>query len=177
MYYQFNGQMMDVKAIFKSQKKRRGRSRYLLSVLVEAVTEGEESIPVKLVYVRNRRKHKDFLVLASTDTQLSEDEIIRLYGKRWSIEVYFKMCKQYLRLAKYQGLSYDGIFAHTACVAIGYSLLAVKHREQEDDRTLGELFYLMVDELAYITFTEAIRQKVFWENCHPAIRKPAIRNS
>lgn len=70
------------------------------------------------------------------------------------------MCKQYLRLAKYQGLSYDGIFAHTACVAIGYSLLAVQHREQADDRTLGELFYLMVDELAEITFTEAIQQLI-----------------
>uniref|UniRef100_UPI002FBE8D2A IS4 family transposase n=1 Tax=Sporolactobacillus sp. KGMB 08714 TaxID=3064704 RepID=UPI002FBE8D2A len=160
VYYRFNGQMMDVKAIFKAQKKRRGRSRYLLSVLVEAVVEGEKNIPLKLVYVRNRRKRKDYLVLASTDTQLSEDELIRLYGKRWSIEMYFKMCKQYLRLAKYQGLSYDGIFAHTACVAIGYSLLAVQHREQEDDRTLGELFYLMVDELADVTYIEAIQQLI-----------------
>ncbi|RYL96465.1 transposase [Sporolactobacillus sp. THM7-7] len=158
VHYRFNGQMMDVKAIFKAQKKRRGRSRYLLSVLVEAVVEGEAIVPLKLVYVRNRRKRKDYLVLASTDTQLSEDEVIQLYGKCWSIEVYFKMCKQYLRLAKYQGLSYDGIFAHTACVAIGYSLLAVQHREQEDDRTLGELFYLMVDELADISLAEAIRQ-------------------
>ncbi|MET1248136.1 transposase [Sporolactobacillus sp. STCC-11] len=159
-YYRFNGQMMDVKAIFKAQKKRRGRSRYLLSTIVEVVVEGGEPFPLKLVYVRNRRKRKEYLVLASTNTQLSEDEIIQLYGKRWSIEVYFKMCKHYLRLAKYQGLSYDGIFAHTACVAIGYSLLAVQHREQEDDRTLGELFYLMVDELADITFTEAIRQLI-----------------
>ncbi|MED4536936.1 transposase, partial [Heyndrickxia coagulans] len=70
------------------------------------------------------------------------------------------MCKQYLRLAKYQGLSYDGIFAHTALVAIGYSILAVQHREQVDDRTLGKLFYLMVDELTDITFAEAIQQLI-----------------
>lgn len=62
------------------------------------------------------------------------------------------MCKQYLRLVKYQGLSYDGIFAHTTYVATGYSFLAVQHLEQEDDRTLGERFYLMVNELAEITF-------------------------
>ncbi|MDL5041593.1 IS4 family transposase [Heyndrickxia coagulans] len=159
VYYQFNGGLMDVKTIFNTQKKRRGRSRYLLSVLVEAV-DGETSVPVKLVYIRNRNKRNDYLVLATTDTRLSEDEIIQLYGKRWSIEVYFKMCKQYLRLAKYQGLSYDGIFAHTALVAIGYSILAVQHREQVDDRTLGELFYLMVDELTDITFAEAIQQLI-----------------
>ncbi|MCI1575449.1 MAG: transposase [Heyndrickxia faecalis] len=159
VYYQFNGGLIDVKTIFNTQKKRRGRSRYLLSVLVEAV-DGETSVPVKLVYIRNRNKRNDYLVLATTDTRLSEDEVIQLYGKRWSIEVYFKMCKQYLRLAKYQGLSYDGIFAHTALVAIGYSILAVQHREQVDDRTLGELFYLMVDELTDITFAEAIQQLI-----------------
>lgn len=159
VYYRFNGEMMDVKTIFNTQKKRRGRSRYLLSVLVEAVVEGK-ALPVKLVYVRNRNKRNDYLVLATTGTRLSEDEVIQLYGKRWSIEMYFKMCKQYLRLAKYQGLSYDGIFAHTALVAIGYSILAVQHREQEDDRTLGELFYLMVDELSDITFAEAIQQLI-----------------
>lgn len=57
-------------------------------------------------------------------------------------------------------MSYDGIFAHTALVAIGYSILAVQHREQVDDRTLGELFYLMVDELTDITFAEAIQQLI-----------------
>ncbi|MFT8872271.1 MAG: transposase [Sporolactobacillus sp.] len=154
IFYRFSGQLMDAKDIFKTQKKRRGRSRYLLSVTVE----GDKALPFKLVYVRNRQKRNKYLVLASTDTQLSENEIIQLYGKRWSIEVYFKMCKQYLRLARYQGLSYDGIFAHTAFVAISYSLLAVQHREQADDRTLGELFYLMGDELADLSFTEAIRQ-------------------
>jgi len=64
-------------------------------------------------------------VLATTDTSLNEDEIIQLYGKRWSIEVYFKICKQHLRLAKYQGLSYYGIFAHTVTVAVSYLILAI----------------------------------------------------
>ncbi|MGO2853858.1 MAG: transposase, partial [Tetragenococcus koreensis] len=89
---------------------------------------------------------------------LNEDEIIQLYGKRWSIEVYFKICKQHLRLAKYQGLSYDGIFAHTITVAVSYLILAVQHREQADERTMGELFYLMIEELSDISFSEAIVQ-------------------
>ncbi|WP_317939557.1 transposase, partial [Tetragenococcus halophilus] len=93
-----------------------------------------------------------------TDLSLNEDEIIQLYGKRWSIEVYFKICKQHLRLAKYQGLSYDGIFAHTITVAVSYLILAVQHREQADERTMGELFYLMIEELSDISFSEAIVQ-------------------
>ncbi|MDT2661123.1 transposase [Enterococcus hulanensis] len=156
-YYEFNGKKMDVKEIFRSEKKRRGRSRYLLSVMASAVFEDGEKLPIKLVYVRNRSNRKDYLVLASTDVTLDEDEIIRLYGKRWSIEVYFKMCKQYLHLSKYQGIIYDGIFAHTVLVAISYMLLSLRQREEVDDRTIGELFYLTVDELADLTFVEAIR--------------------
>lgn len=89
--------------------------RNLLNVIVEAGAEGK-SFPVKLVYVRNRKKRKEYLVLAFMDTALIEDEIIQLYGRRWSTEVYFKMCKQYLQLAKFQGLSYVSIVVHTIVV-------------------------------------------------------------
>lgn len=75
-----------VKDIYAQNKKRRGRSRYLLSVTA-AIEDENGEIPVKFVFVRNRKKRKDYLVLASTDTSLSEDESIQLYGKRWDIEV------------------------------------------------------------------------------------------
>jgi hypothetical protein len=155
--YEFNGTLMNVKDIFKSQKKRRGRSRYLLSVKVNAIHD-DKKLPLKLVFVRNRNKRNEYLVLASTNTELSEDEIIRLYGKRWAIEVFFKMCKQHLRLAKYRGISYDGIFAHCTLVATSYIFLALRQREEVDDRTIGELFYLTVQELSDITFADAICQ-------------------
>ena len=153
--YRYEGKMLDVKTLFNRHKKRRGRSRYLLSIDVESVIDGK-AVPVKLVFVRNRNKRKDYLVLGTSDVRLTEDEVIQLYGRRWSIEVYFKMCKQHLRLAKYQGISYDGITAHTVTVAVGYMILAVQNREETDPRTIGELFFLMVSELSDLTFAEAI---------------------
>ena len=45
-------------------------------------------------------KNRGRLALLCTDTALADEEIIRLYGKRWDIEVFFKMCKQHLRGAK-----------------------------------------------------------------------------
>lgn len=51
---------------------------------------------LKVVYVRNRNKRKEYLCLISTDTNLDENETIRIYGKRWDIEVFFKVCKSYL---------------------------------------------------------------------------------
>ena len=38
------------------------------------------------------------LALLSTDITIADEEMIRLYGKRWDIEVFFKMCKQHLKM-------------------------------------------------------------------------------
>ena len=157
IHYRFNGEEKScVKEIFKANKKRRGRSRYLLSVEIEVFKENE-SIPARLVYVRNRQKRKDWLVLISTDMSLTEDEIIRLYGKRWDIEVFFKVCKSYLRLAKEcRSLSYDAMTAHVAIVFSRYMMLSLEGRLQEDDRSLGEIFFYISDELADITWEQSL---------------------
>ena len=73
-------------------------------------------------------------------------------------EVFFKVCKSYLRLEKdCRALSYDAITAHTAIVFARYMLFAVEERRSKDDRTIGELFYLCIDELADIKYQEALR--------------------
>ena len=151
--YLFNGESRNIKQIYAASKKRRGRSRYLLSVKVKVVRENT-TVDARIVCVRNRSKAKDWLALICTDMSLSEQEIIRIYGKRWDIEVFFKTCKDSLQLSKeYHGLSYDGMTAHVAMVFARYMLLAVAKRDSEDDRTLGELFYITVAELEDITYS------------------------
>ena len=154
--FTYQGERLNVKEIYSRNRKRRGRSRYLLSVSVDVEKDGE-SIPVKLVYVRNKGNRRDYLVLISTDTQLSEEEIIRIYGKRWDIEVFFKACKSYLNLVKeYRGISYDAMNAHVAIVFSRYMMLSVAQRENEDDRTICELCFCLLDEMEDITFSRSM---------------------
>ncbi len=154
--YLYNGEKLNVKEIYSRNKKRRGRSRYLLSVPVTVEKDGE-SIPAKFVYVRNKSKRKDWLALVSTDTELSEEEIIRVYGKRWDIEVFFKACKSYLNLVKeYRGISYDAMNAHVAIVFSRYMMLSVAQRENEDDKTICELCFCLLDEMEDITFSRSM---------------------
>lgn len=139
MFFQYNGKDMSLPSIYNLNKKRRGRSKYLLSVIVDVIKDGE-SIPAKVVYVRNRNKRKEYLCLISTDTTLDEDEIIRIYGKRWDIEVFFKVCKSYLRLSKEcNALSYDAMTAHTAIVFTRYMMLSLESRESNDNRSIKKL--------------------------------------
>ncbi len=155
MFFRYNGEDMSLISIYGKNKKRRGRSRYLLSVLVDVVKDGE-SIPAKVVYVRNRNKRKEYLCLICTDTTLDENEIIRIYGKRWDIEVFFKVCKSYLNLSREcNSLSYDAMTAHTVVVFTRYMMLSLESRESGDNRSLGELFLYFSDEMADITWIQA----------------------
>lgn len=158
--YFYNGKSLDIKQIFAACKKRRGRSRYLLSVNVKVGQDknGKNGLDAKIVCVRNRNNRKDWIAIICTNVALSENDIIRIYGHRWDIEVFFKTCKSSLLLRKeYHGLSYDGLTAHVAMVFTRYMLLAVSKRDNEDERTLGELFYLMIAEVADITYHESMQ--------------------
>ena len=165
MHYLYNGVMQPLTEIYKQNKKRRGRSKYLLSVEI-AVVKDDVSIPARIIYVRNKHKRKDYLALITTDMDISEEEVIRIYGKRWDIEVFFKVCKSYLKLSKEcNSLSYDAMNAHIAIVFTRYMMLAVENRQVTDNRTLGEIFYLMSDELSDITWIEAFHMiiQIFME--------------
>lgn len=75
MFFRYNNEDMPLTSIYKKNKKKRGRSKYLLSVMIEIVKDGGV-IPAKVVYVQNRNKKKDCLCLISTDISLNEEEIL-----------------------------------------------------------------------------------------------------
>ena len=153
--YLYCGEQLNIKEIYSRNKKRRGRSKYLLSV--DVMVGKENPIPAKIVCVRNKANRRDWLAFICTDTTLSEEEIIRIYGKRWQIEVFFKTCKSMLNLiGECHSLSYDALTAHVAIVFTRYMLLAMEQRQNEDQRTLGELFFFLVDEMADITFNRSL---------------------
>ena len=153
--YSYCGEQLNIKEIYSRNKKRRGRSKYLLSV--DVMVGKENPIPAKIVCVKNKANRKEWLAFICTDTTLSEEEIIRIYGKRWQIEVFFKTCKSMLNLiGECHSLSYDALTAHVAIVFTRYMLLAMEQRQNEDQRTLGELFFFLVDEMADITFNRSL---------------------
>lgn len=84
------------------------------------------------------------------------DTLAQAYRQRWDIEVFFKTCKSYLHLRSYHGLSYDALTAHVDFVFTRYMLLSVAKRNDEDMRTLGELFYMMVEEMTDVTFHKSM---------------------
>ena len=72
--------------------------------------------------------------------------------------MFFKTCKSYLQLVtECHSLSYDALTAHVAIVFTRYLMIAMEQRRNEDERTLGELFFFFKDELKDITFGESFQ--------------------
>jgi hypothetical protein len=154
--YTYGGKRYTLKELYTHLKKRPGKARILATASVLLETK-DGSQPVQLVFVRDRRRgSKKWLALITTDTTLAAEEVIRLYGKRWDIEGFFKAAKSVLPLVhEFHGRSYDHLVAHTTVVFLRYQLLAVVARDATDPRTIGSLFWAMCDEVADLRFVEA----------------------
>ena len=152
--YEYNGELFSINEIYAKCPKRRGKSRYLLSVTVNVRHKDfEKSVPAKIVFIRDRNNRKRWIALLSTDVDLSEDDIIALYGKRWDIEPFHKMIKSGLRLEKeFQFRSYDAVVAHTAIVLARYVMLSLENRENKDERSVCALYFHFCQELEDISF-------------------------
>lgn len=154
VFYTYQGKKMALTTLYRKVKKRPGKARILASVLV-TIAPGQV---VKIVFVRDHRK-KDWLALLSTDIELADEEIVRIYGKRWDIEVFFKMCKQYLHLVKgVQMRNFDGLIAQTTIALMRYLFLSYRQRCDTDDRTIGELFRATCDEARDISLIDALQR-------------------
>ena len=160
-HYEYNGKMINIKALYTMSNKRRGKAAWKLSVNVNLLVKEKnkiiERIPVKLVYLPNRANTKEWICILSTDTEMEENEIIRQYGKRWNIECMFKCSKQYLRFGKdFQSPSFETQNAQVAIAFTRYMMIAIEQRESEDYRSCGELFMLFYTELQDITFIQSL---------------------
>jgi hypothetical protein len=157
IHYTFEERQVTLKVLYKLLRKRPGRAKVLASCLVAIGNDDNgKPVPAKIVFVRDRSS-RSWLALLSTDTSLADEEIIKLYKRRWDIEVFFKMAKSFLQLAKEcQSRSYDAMVAHATLVCCRYLILEIGKRTTADPRTLGTLFHATCDEIRQASFTEAL---------------------
>jgi DDE superfamily endonuclease len=152
--YEYNGQKLRLTEIYSKLSKKRGKAK----IKAEAIVKLADGKPAKIIFLSNDHK-RGWLALLSTDITLDNEEIIRQYGKRWDIEVFFKMCKQHLKLVKeIQIRNYDGLIGHTSMVMARYNLLSLFQRQRVDQRSFGDLFRACHEELANISFIEALNR-------------------
>jgi hypothetical protein len=117
------------------------------------------ALAVKIVFIKNRSSSdpNEWIAILTTDLELSEEEIVCMYAKRWKIEEFFKVAKSLLKLEReFQGRSYDMLVAHATLVCTRYIFLELERRRNVDIRTCGELFWHCCEEIADFKLKEAL---------------------
>ncbi len=103
--YRYSDKLLKLEDLIKLIKPTLQKKDVIDSIQV--CLQIDNQTPVKIVFVRNRNKKSEWLAILSTDTTLSDEEIVSIYGVRWDIETFFKCTKSLLKLAKeFQGRFY-----------------------------------------------------------------------
>ncbi|OPY57353.1 MAG: hypothetical protein A4E55_01750 [Pelotomaculum sp. PtaU1.Bin035] len=92
--YNYKGEKMTLDTLYKELLKKPGRAKILANAIVKIGIDSKGNpVSARILFVRDRNKAKKWLALLSTDLELTDEEIIRIYGKRWDIGVSRKGCR------------------------------------------------------------------------------------
>jgi len=157
-----NHELNSHQIITRKQHRQAKYSRKHKSHYIPVVVQ-YKGTPVKLFYIRYRNA-KSWTLILTTDLKLSFVKALELYQIRWTIEVLFKECKQYLRLGACQNTDFDGQIADATLALITHTILTLQRRFQAYE-TMGELFHHHQQILLELTLWERIL-KVFIDMLH-----------
>lgn len=122
-------------SLYEREKGKTSRKYHARYISLQAEYQG---IRVKIFLVRFGNT-ANWRLLVTTDTKMSFVKIMEVYKIRWTIEVFFKECKQHLLLGKCQSQDFDAQIADTTLTMVRYVLLSYYERIHYGT-TIGGLF-------------------------------------
>jgi|SRR5271157_3047948 len=152
--YIFKGKEKTVKQLLDwcKRNKKIKRSRVVKARYAELIVE-YKGYTMKLFF--SQFNDRNWNVLITDDRNMNFAEAIKIYTKRWSIEVFFKETKQHLGLGKDQSRDFDGQIASFTCVFLVYIMVSLRRRFNAYE-SMGDLFRKIESEIIEITLTERL---------------------
>jgi len=113
-----------------------------------------KDIEIKAFWVRIKGQ-QTWKMLISTNEKITFIKAMKYYQIRWSIEVFFKDCKQNLNLNSCQSTDLDAHIDSISIVFMNYMVLSLRKRF-DDYETLGVLFKNVKEQLLEDTIVQKI---------------------
>lgn len=156
--FDINGKKKNSTAIIASNSHTRSKEcrKHKLEYFVTVAQY--KGIDVKLFYVKCKGQNK-YKMLLTTDLSLNFTKAFEIYQIRWSIEVLFKECKQYLGLQSCQSRDFDAQIADMTLAFITHIILALEYKFSHYE-TLGSLFHDMQKNMLEANIWEQVLQKM-----------------
>ncbi len=167
--YEYNGRKYRLNDLYqkvKSGLKKDSRTGLLLRRVTVKLSGSDDKAVIVFskgyheprddtVKGRKKQKESKWVAFLSTNTRLHASTIIKKYTKRWTVEVFFKETKQLLGLGKDQSNDFNSQVFATTLSFLRYNLLNFLN-ENEGLATKGNLFQLLIDESAIITYAQRL---------------------
>jgi hypothetical protein len=121
----FQGQMLQMVEVFPLLNEHvfENLDNYCLEGydrFCEVETELKTGMKVKAIFIMDGKNNR---ALISDALEMSAEDIVDRYKVRWSIEVFYRDCKQHLGMGEYQVRGIDVGVIHLLLVFLGYTIL------------------------------------------------------
>ena len=109
---------------------------------------------IRIVFLKTKEQ---LIPIASTDLELSDEEIIEIYKRRWDIEQGYKDLRTHFGFGKEENRIYEALIARITLSFFAYNIVSYINRVNHEPKTLGGLFADLECEL----YTLAIAMESF----------------
>ena len=92
---------------------------------------------IKIVFIKTK---ENLIPIISTNTTLSDIEIINTYKKRWNIEQGYKDLREYFQFGKEENRIFEALIARITLSFLAYNITSYINRINNEPQTLGNLF-------------------------------------
>src|SRR5574344_1001780 len=138
---QFTGKYNTLESLYiqtnKTKTLKLGNYNSIKYTYVSTTTTHKTLGRIKIVFI----KTKDNLIpIISTNTNLSDIEIINTYKKRWNIEQGYKDLREYFQFGKEENRIYEALIARITLSFLAYNITSYINRINNEPQTLGNLF-------------------------------------
>lgn len=111
---------------------------------------------IKIVFIKTKEQ---LIPIASTDLEISDEEIIEIYKRRWDIEQGYKELREHFGFGKEENRIYEALIARITLSFFAYNIVSYINRISHEPKTIGGLFKDLECEL----HTLAIAMQAFIE--------------
>jgi SRSO17 transposase len=92
---------------------------------------------VKIVFIKT---HNKLIPILSTNINLTDEQIIEIYKRRWNIEQGYKELREHFGFGKEENRIYEALVARITLSFLSYNLVSYINRINNEPQTLGGLF-------------------------------------
>ena len=139
--WQFLGKYNTLESLYNQVKNKKtskiGNYNSIKYTYLSTIATHKTLGRIKIVFIKTK---ENLIPILSTNTDLSDIEIINTYKKRWNIEQGYKDLREYFQFGKEENRIYEALVARITLSFFAYNLTSYINRINNEPQTLGNLF-------------------------------------